>query len=168
MINLIAAVGKNTLAIGQDNDLIWDIPTDLARFRELTRAHPVIMGRKTWESLPKRPLPNRVNIVVSHNAEYDAPGAVVVTSMEAALAEAHNAPGADEIYVIGGEQIFNLARKYADRLVLTEVEDDTPGDTHFFDYRDEFCRETFHEEHEENGIKYVFKNLECAHAANAS
>ncbi|HRH24702.1 MAG TPA: dihydrofolate reductase, partial [Candidatus Paceibacterota bacterium] len=81
-ITAIAAIGKTTNVLGKDNDLVWDIPADLERFRNVTRDHPIIMGRKTWESLPaeRRPLPKRTNIVVSRQTDYDAPGAILVSS----------------------------------------------------------------------------------------
>lgn len=119
-IVLIAAVAQNR-AIGKDNQLLWHIPEDMAHFRTLTSGKTVIMGRKTWESLPPRfrPLPGRRNIVISRQANYAAPGAELAGSLEAAYALL----GADEIAcVIGGEQIYQLAMDKADRLEITHVE----------------------------------------------
>ena len=129
MLSLIAAVARN-LAIGKDNQLLWHLPEDMRHFRETTRGKPVIMGRKTWESLPDafRPLPGRQNIVVSRTAAYAAPGAAVVTSLDAALALTGEAT---ETFVIGGEQLYRAALAQADRLYLTEV-DCTPDADAFF------------------------------------
>ena len=160
-ISAIAAIGKNTKVLGKDNDLVWDIPADLERFRNVTREHPIIMGRKTWESLPseRRPLPKRTNIVVSRNTEYDAPGAIVVTSVEAAIEEAKKAPGADEIFIIGGSGIFEAAMPYTDRLMLTLVDDDTEGDVHFPEYPG-YEKIVERENHPEHIPQYEYVTLE--------
>lgn len=161
MISAIAAIGKNTRVLGKDNDLVWDIPADLERFRNLTRAHPIIMGRKTWESLPadRRPLPKRTNIVVTRNPEYEAPGAVVVTSVEEAIAAAKQSEGADEIYIIGGASIFKDAFPYTDELILTLVDDDSPGDVYFPEYGTLFTKEIFREEHPEHAPPFTYLTL---------
>ena len=120
MLSLIAAVARNR-AIGKDNQLLWHLPEDMKHFRETTRGKPVVMGRKTWESLPEkfRPLPGRQNIVVSRDPAYKAHEADLAGSLEAALTLAS---GAEEIFVIGGEQLYRAALPLADRLYLTEVE----------------------------------------------
>ncbi len=160
-ISAIAAIGKRTSVLGKDNDLVWDIPADLERFRNVTRGHPIIMGRKTWESLPaeRRPLPKRTNIVVSRNESYDAPGAIVVTSVEAAIEAAKSAEGADEIYIIGGSGIFKDAMPHTDRLMLTLVDDDSPGDVHFPDYSS-FTKIIEQENHPEHAPPYEYVTLE--------
>lgn len=160
-ISAIAAIGKRTRVLGKDNDLVWDIPADLERFRNVTRGHPVIMGRLTWESLPaeRRPLPKRANIVVSRNAGYEAPGAIVVTSVEAAIEAAKAAEGADEIFVIGGSGIFEAALPYTDRLMLTLVDDETPGDVHFPEYPG-FAKVVEREDHPEHAPPYEYVTLE--------
>lgn len=160
-ISAIAAIGKRTRVLGKDNDLVWDIPADLERFRNVTRDHPIIMGRKTWESLPaeRRPLPKRTNIVVSRNPEYDAPGAIVVTSVDAAIEEAKKAPGNDEIFIIGGSGIFEAAMPQTDRLMLTLVDDETPGDVHFPEYP-EFTKVVEEEKHPEHAPPYEYVTLE--------
>ncbi len=119
-IVLIAAVARNR-AIGKDNRLLWNIPQDMAHFRKLTTGETVIMGRKTWESLPPRfrPLPNRRNIVISRQADYAAEGAQVADSLTRALVLAN---GSARIFVIGGEQIYALAMPLAQRLEITEVD----------------------------------------------
>ena len=113
--------------IGRDNRLPWRLPADLAYFKQVTLGHPVIMGRRTWESIG-RPLPGRQNIVVSRNPDYQAPAATVVGSLEAAFEVAGTA---DEACVIGGTSLFAEALPTADRIHLTEVEAEVPGDTFF-------------------------------------
>lgn len=162
-ISLIAAIGATTRALGKDGDLLYKIPDDLARFRRLTKGHPVVMGRKTWESLPKevRPLPGRANIVITRQAGYEAHGAAVVPSIEDALSAAKRAEGADEIFVIGGGEIYSLALPYADRLYLTLVEDDAEGDAYFPDYAG-FTLETEREAHPEHSPAFTYLTLERA------
>ncbi|HEX7651208.1 MAG TPA: dihydrofolate reductase [Candidatus Paceibacterota bacterium] len=137
-ISLIAAIGARTRAIGKDNRLLWQLPEDLKRFKRITDGHPVIMGRKTWESLPDRfrPLPGRTNIVVSRQHDFAATGATVVHSLDDALAWAAAAPGAEEVFIIGGAQLYTDALPYADRLYLTSVNDDAEGDAFFPPYPD--------------------------------
>ena len=129
MLSLIAAVARNR-AIGKDNQLLWHLPEDMKHFRETTRGKPVVMGRKTWESLPEkfRPLPGRQNIVVSRDPAYKAHGADLAGSLEGALALAG---GAEEVFVIGGEQLYRAALPFADRLYLTEVELEPEADAFF-------------------------------------
>ena len=129
VLALIAACGHGRV-IGIDNQLPWHLPEDMKFFRETTRGRPVIMGRKTWESLPDafRPLPGRLNIVVSRNAGYQAAGGSVVGSLQAALSAARDAEIA---FVIGGAELFNQALPLADRLILTEIDQDYPGDAFF-------------------------------------
>lgn len=133
MIHLIAILSRETRAIGKNGGLIWNNPTDLARFRELTRNHPVLMGSKTWLSIPpeRRPLPKRANFVVSRDPDFAAPGATVVTTVEEGIERAKQSEGADEIWVIGGGVIYSLALPYADRLDLTLVDDNVEGDAYF-------------------------------------
>ena len=129
MLSLIAAVARNR-AIGKDNQLLWHLPEDMRHFRETTRGKPVVMGRKTWESLPEkfRPLPGRQNIGVSRDPAYKAHGADLAGSLEGALALAG---GAEEVFVIGGEQLYRAALPFADRLYLTEVELEPEADAFF-------------------------------------
>jgi len=109
--------------LGRGGDIPWRVPEDLARFKEVTMGHTVIMGRRTWESLPPRvrPLPGRRNIVLSHQADFAAEGAEVVGSLEAALAGCRSEP---EVWVIGGEQVYLGALPYATRCEVTEVDID--------------------------------------------
>jgi dihydrofolate reductase len=161
-VALIAALGAKTRAIGKNGELLWHIPEDLRRFKALTSGHPVIMGRKTWESLPERarPLPNRTNIVVTRDPSYVAPGAVVADSLEAALDAAASAAGADEIFVIGGGELYAAALPRAGRLYLTLIDSDLEGDTFFPPYETEFIKTLAQESAESNGLKYRWLDLE--------
>lgn len=153
-ISIICAMDEKR-GIGKDNKLLWDIPADLKRFRAITSGHPIIMGRKTFESIG-RILPNRTNIIITHNSSFIIPGAVVVHSLEEALRQAQ---GDDEIFVIGGGQIFQQALPLASRLYLTIVEGDFGADTFFPDYS-MFTKKTFEERHKEGECKYTFVNFE--------
>jgi dihydrofolate reductase len=124
--SLVVAMSRNRV-IGRENQLPWRLPADLAYFKRVTLGHPVIMGRRTWESIG-RPLPGRMNIVVSRNPDYAAPGATVVGSLEEAWAAAGNA---EEACVIGGTSLFAEALPIADRIHLTEVDAEVQGDTWF-------------------------------------
>lgn len=128
-IALIAALAANRV-IGRDNKMPWHLPEDLKRFKTLTLGHPVIMGRKTFESLGK-PLPGRQNIVISRGGFSPPQGVVTVSSLEEAVEVAGAAPGADEIFVIGGGQIYEAALPLADRLYLTILADAVEGDAFF-------------------------------------
>jgi dihydrofolate reductase len=131
--SLVVAVARNGV-IGRDNQLPWKLPDDMAYFRKVTMGHPVVMGRRTWESIG-RPLPGRTNIVVTRQQGYAAPGCVVVGS----LAEAWSAAGdAEEVSVIGGTTLFEETLRIADRIHLTEVQADVEGDVFFpkFDRRE--------------------------------
>ena len=125
-IYLIAAVAKNGV-IGADGKLPWHLPEDLKHFKSLTLGHPVIMGRRTWESFGK-PLPGRENIVVSRKAGFEAPGASVAATLEAAVALC---TGEAAVFVIGGAEIYAAALPLADGIVLTEIQQDYEGDTRF-------------------------------------
>ncbi len=129
VVALIAAVSRNHV-IGHDNALLWNIPEDMQFFRRTTAGCPVIMGRKTWESLPPRfrPLPGRRNVVVSRQSRFEAPGAEVAASVQAALALVQDAP---KVFVIGGAQIYEAALAQADELLLTEIDREYVGDTAF-------------------------------------
>ena len=155
-VSLIAAVGRNG-EIGRGNDLLWRTREDQLHFKHTTMGHPVVMGRKTWDSLPERfrPLPGRRNIVVSRNAAFAAPGAEVVTSLDEALALAGGVPQA---FVIGGAQLYALALPRADELVLTEVDATFDADAFFPAWNraafDEVSRES-HTDPENRGYAFV-------------
>lgn len=129
IISLVVAVSRNGV-IGRDGGLPWHISSDLKRFKAITMGKPVIMGRKTWESLPRRPLPGRTNIVVTRQEGFTAAGAHIARDADEAIAIAarENPP---EICVIGGGDIYRQLMPRADRLYLTEVQMDVEGDTHF-------------------------------------
>ena len=153
MISIIAAVAKNR-AIGFENKLIYWLPNDLKRFKALTTGHTIVMGRKTFESLPKGALPNRRNVVLSRTTK-ELPGCEVFPTLEAALESCH--PDED-VYIIGGARVYEQAIDFADRLCLTEV-DDTPAgaDAFFPDYSD--WRIDWKEEHgkdEKHAFNYAF------------
>ena len=155
MINLIAAVARNR-AIGFENKLIYWLPNDLKRFKLLTTGNTIIMGRRTFESLPKGALPNRRNMVLSRSVT-ELPGCEVYPSLEEALR--HCTPQED-IYIIGGESVYKQAMPIAQRLCLTEI-DDTPADADAFfpPYRN--WHETWREEHsadERHAHNYAFVN----------
>jgi dihydrofolate reductase len=154
VLTLIAAVARNGV-IGVDNRLPWHLPADLKHFKQLTTGHTVIMGRKTWESLPAkfRPLPGRHNIVVTRNGEYRAEGATVATSLPAAVAAAQSS----EAFVIGGAELYAAALALADCLQLTEIAADFDGDTHFPAIDPAQWREAARETgQDEAGLGYAF------------
>jgi dihydrofolate reductase len=161
MITLIAALARNGV-IGKDNALPWHLPEDLKHFKELTTGHAVIMGRKTWESLPPRfrPLPGRLNIVLTRSAEYTAPGATVVHSLEEA--EKIGCGGtARQLFVIGGAELYAHALPLARRLELTEIDAEIEGDAYF----PAFDRTQWHEVKRvsgrtEAGLGYAFVTYE--------
>jgi dihydrofolate reductase len=126
---VIVVAESSNHVIGRNGQIPWHLPGDLRRFRELTTGHVVIMGRKTYESLPERfrPLPNRTNIVLSRQHEFALHGALMATSLQEAIELADSDPA----FVIGGEQIYRQALPLADRIELTRVEDYFDGDSRF-------------------------------------
>ena len=155
MISLIAAVARNR-AIGYQNKLLYWLPNDLKRFKQLTTSHTIIMGRRTFESLPKGALPNRRNIVLTRSCR-QFPGAEVFPTLEAALAACSSD---EEVFIIGGASVYRQAMPLAHRLCLTEI-DDTPknADAFFPDYSD--WREVWAEQHEiddRHPFRYRFVN----------
>ncbi|HEX7037377.1 MAG TPA: dihydrofolate reductase [Pseudomonadales bacterium] len=128
-VSLIWAMARNGV-IGRGGGLPWRLPREMKHFMTTTRDHPVIMGRRTFESMDGKPLPRRHNIVVSRNRDYRAEGVVVVGDLAAALAEAE-ATGADEAFVIGGAELYRSALERADRLYVTVIDAELEGDTVF-------------------------------------
>lgn len=131
-LTLVVAVAKNGV-IGRDGDLPWRLSSDLKRFKAATMGKPVLMGRKTWESLPRKPLPARENLVLSRDATYVAEGAWLYTDLAAMIAAGRAmaaASGVDEVCVIGGAHLFEATLPIADRILLTEVNLEPTGDTH--------------------------------------
>ncbi len=162
MISLIAAIGKNN-ELGKGNDLVWKFPADQKYFREKTSGHPIIMGRKTFESLPGI-LPKRMNIVITRDKNYKKPGIEVANSLEESLKLAKNAEGSDEIFIIGGAEIFKQSMEIADRLYITHFDaKDKKADTFFPEIIPIVWNEVSREEHEpdeKNPIAYVFSVYE--------
>lgn len=157
-VYLVAAVAANGV-IGRDGQLPWQLPEDLKHFKRLTLGHAIIMGRRTWESLG-RALPDRENIVVTRQAGYEAPGAAVASSLDAALALCADDPVA---FVIGGERLFAESLPIAAGLVLTEIHRDYDGDTRFPPYDRARWRETQRERHTAtDGTKFDFVLYEPA------
>jgi dihydrofolate reductase len=152
---LIAAVARNSV-IGRDNQLVFREPADLRHLRAVTLGCPVIMGRKTWQSLPAkfRPLPGRRNLVISRDAGFEAAGAETAVSLEAALALLADAP---KVFVLGGAQLYALALPMAQQLVLTEVDADLVGDTLFPVWdRSQFNEISRQAHHTDAGVPYSF------------
>jgi dihydrofolate reductase len=141
-LSLVVAVARNGV-IGRDNQLPWRLPDDLAYFKRVTMGHPVVMGRRTWQSIGK-PLPGRTNIVVTHDPGFRAPGCVVAHSLDEAWRAAQ---GADEACVIGGTSLFAETLPLADVIHLTEVEADVEGDTYFPQFDRSAWKETEVERH---------------------
>lgn len=159
MIHIIAALGRNR-ELGKGNDLLWKIPEDLKRFKELTKGHPVIMGRKTYESLPVRPLPVRTNIVITRDSGWASEGALVASSLDEAIGMAAFAEGGEETFVIGGAQIYGMALPHADVLHLTLIDAEAAeADTYFPPYEGMFAKVLSCEEHEGAGLHYVWLDL---------
>ena len=152
MITLVLAVAENGV-IGSHGAIPWRISDDLKRFKQLTLGKPVVMGRKTWDSLPKKPLPGRTNIVVTRRHDWTAEGAVVVHSLDDILA------GSSDVSVIGGGEIYREALPHADRIELTEVHRDFAGDALFVFDRSQW-RETAREDHvTPDGLSYSYVTL---------
>ena len=128
----MVSISENRV-IGNNNDLVFRIPEDFIRMKKITNGHPLIMGRKTFESIG-RPLPNRTNIVITRDPEFKAGGIIVVSSLEEGVEKAKGAPGNDEIFIFGGGQIFAEALPITDRLYITLVHKTVEGDTFFPDY----------------------------------
>lgn len=159
-LTVIAALATNRV-IGAGNALPWRLPQDLKRFKALTLHHPVVMGRKTWASLG-RPLPERTNIVVSRTPGFAAAGAVAAGSLEEALASAVSAPGGgEEIFVIGGAEIYRQALPLAQRLQLTEIARDFAGDAFFPEFdRGAWLEISRERHHADAGFDYAFVTYE--------
>ena len=143
MISYVVAVSKNGV-IGREGGLPWHISSDLKRFKEITMGKPVVMGRKTWESLPRRPLPGRRNIVITRQRDFAPEGAEVAATPEEALGLCGDVP---EVAVIGGGEIYRLFWPLVDRLYLTEVDLEVAGDTHFPAVSPDEWREVGREHH---------------------
>jgi dihydrofolate reductase len=156
-ISLVLAMASNGM-IGADGGMPWRIPEDMKHFKAVTMGKPIVMGRKTWDSFPKKPLPGRTNIVITSDANWRAEGAVAVHSFDEGVARAGDAA---EIAVIGGAQIYKLALSHADLVHLTEVHREFAGDTHMPLFDKAHWRETTREDHATpEGLAYSFVTLE--------
>lgn len=152
LIRLVVAYTDNRI-IGRDNGLPWRLPSDLAHFKRTTLGHPIIMGRKTWQSLG-RALPGRRNLVISRNPDLPTPGAETQPSLQAALAQCTDC---SIVCVIGGAQIFDQALAQADEIVATEIHERIDGDVYFPELDPTQWQETSREaQPEENGLDYDF------------
>jgi dihydrofolate reductase len=127
MLSIIVAIAENN-AIGKNNDLLWHIPADLKRFKRITSGHPVIMGKRTWESLPRRPLPNRRNIVITDNPGEQIPGCEMAYSIDEAIGLCN---AEEENFIIGGASVYTQFLPHADRLYLTLVKKSFDADVFF-------------------------------------
>jgi dihydrofolate reductase len=147
IISLIAALAQNN-TIGKDNDLPWHLPDDMKYFMQTTKGHHCIMGRKNYQSIPEkfRPLPNRTNIVVTRQSNFDAPGCIIVNSIDAGINIARK-NGEAEVFIIGGAEIYNSSMQQADRLYLTEIQGKIDGDTHFPAFKQNEWREVSRDHH---------------------
>jgi len=159
-LNIIVALAQNG-AIGKNNDLLWHLSGDLKRFKQLTLGHAVVMGRKTWESLPKKPLPGRINIVISHNPDFAATGAQTVHSVNELFKMLRDID--DEIFVMGGATIYTLLLPFAKRLYVTRVYRDYEADVYFpIIDKSEFTlvkqSDLIHDE--ESGLDYAYEEYD--------
>lgn len=165
-LSLIVAMSENRV-IGKDNALPWRLPEDLKRFRQFTTGHPVIMGRRSYESIG-RPLPDRTNIIVTRRPGYRAPGCLVAHTIEDAMS---CASGAGEIFIIGGAELYVQTLDRADRIYLTLVHADIAGDTFFPALETAAWRETARERRgadDRHAYAYSFLTLERAHPRGAA
>jgi dihydrofolate reductase len=164
-ISIVVAIGNGRLhnrVLGKDNELLWHIPDDLKRFKELTLGHPVIMGRKTFESIVSyihKPLPGRPNIVITRDVAWSHPDVYVAHTLAEAI-EIGKSLDQEEIFIGGGGQIYAQALPLVDKLYLTLIDDDKEGDSYFPRYEQDFTRVVHSEDHEWNGIKYTWLDLE--------
>jgi len=159
-ISAIVAMSENHV-IGDDNQLPWHLPADLKHFKTITSGHPILMGRKTYESIG-RPLPNRTNIIITRNASYEAPGCIVVQSINEAVESAASL-GSNEIFIIGGAEVYKQLLPNIERIYLTIVHDVFDGDAFFpeFNANDWIEKEKVkHDADENNEYAYSFILME--------
>jgi dihydrofolate reductase len=156
-VSIIAAMGENRV-IGANGKIPWHLPADFKRFKELTMGHPIVAGRKTFESIGK-PLLGRTNIVVTSNEQYRADGCLIAHSLEDALKLAEHTPGGKEIFVIGGGEIYKMALPKAQKIYLTRVRGSFDGDTFFPEFDQNDWQRVSSEEHkkdEKNQFEFTF------------
>ncbi len=155
-IVIVAGMGRKTHAIGKDNRLLWHVPADLKRFKQLTLGHPIIMGRKTFESIIDilgKPLPGRTNIVITRDTSYTLEGIEVVHCLEGALAIAQS-ENPSEIHIGGGAEIYQQVLPHVSKLYLTFFDDDTQGDTFFPEFKNDFIPVKEYSPQEYNDLTY--------------
>jgi len=152
MISIIVAKSKNNV-IGSNGSIPWNIPKDLKYFKELTEGNTVIMGRKTYESLPKdkKPLPNRINIVITRDINFTANGCIVLGSLEEAILKIDNRK---DTFIIGGGEIYKQAINFVDKIYITEINDEYEGDTYFPEISDKWNLVDVEESKECNFMTY--------------
>ena len=156
-ISIIVAHSRN-MAIGKANALVWHLPDDLKRFKKLTTNHPIIMGRKTYQSIGK-PLPGRTNIVVTRDINLEISGCIVVHSAIEAVKKAKEIDQ-EEVFIIGGAEIYKETLPLVDRLYVTTVDMDVDGDAFFPEYSNIFTKKISEESGEHDGLKYSYLILE--------
>jgi dihydrofolate reductase len=157
MIILIAAAAENN-ALGKDNDLIWHLPDDFKRFKTLTTSHHIIMGRKTFESFPK-PLPNRTHIIITRQKNYHPKDCLIADSLEKALAMA---PKNEDVFIIGGGEIYQQSIAIADKIELTRVHHHFDADTYFpeIDKKEwQLVDEEYHSKDEKHNFDFTFQTF---------
>jgi dihydrofolate reductase len=160
-VAIVAAIGKNR-ELGLGGKLLWHIPEDMKRFKQLTIGHPVVMGRKTFESIVAilgKPLPGRTNIVVTRDQNWKHEGVLVFHTLEDALAKARELD-AEEIHIGGGADLYAQALPFVDKLYLTLIDDTKEADTFFPEYEKEFTKEIARQTHEHEGLTYTWVTLE--------
>jgi dihydrofolate reductase len=159
MIKIIMAAKASNNIIGKNNNLVWHLPADLKFFKQTTKGHTLIMGRKTFESLAN-PLPNRQSWVITRNKEYQKEGITVFHSLESAL-QAGEKQGLETIFILGGGEIYKQSMGLADKMIITEVHHEFEGDTYFPEIDPKVWREVAREEHEsDEKNKYNFAFVE--------
>ncbi len=157
MTIMIAAVAENN-ALGKDNEMIWHLPDDFKRFKQLTTGHHIIMGRKTFESLPKL-LPNRTHIIITRQKDYNPENCIVVDSLQKAI---EKAPKDQDTFIIGGGEIYNLGLPFADKIELTRVHAEFEADAFFPEIPPnewELTHEEFHPKDEKHNFDFTFETF---------
>lgn len=156
-LTLIAAAAENN-ALGKDNDLVWHLPDDFKRFKQITSGHYIIMGRKTFESFPK-PLPNRTHVIITRQKDYKAEGCIVVNSLYAAI---DTCPQDEEVFIIGGGEIYKQSIERADKIELTRVHTTVEADAFFpeIDSNEwELINEEYHPKDDKHKFDFTYKTL---------
>ena len=157
MVIMIAAVAENN-ALGKNNDLLWHLPNDFKRFKEITSGHHIVMGRKTFESFPK-PLPNRTHVIITRQNDFEHEGCIVVQNIEKALSVC---PINENLYIIGGGEIYQQSISFADQLDITRVHHSFDADVYFPEIDPEIWEltsETFHQKDERHLFDYTFQTF---------